>query len=148
MMAFSTNDISALLNSFVSPTGATRTPNPELDSDDFLTLLVAQLQNQDPLSPMDQQEFLSELSQFNILQQNIDLNDAFMHFMQFQELTQATSLIGKEIIALTEGTDGEVYSSEGQVVEVYFTTAGAILRLDDDTEVSIQDIVNVKIPED
>jgi flagellar basal-body rod modification protein FlgD len=147
-MAFSTDDVTALLNSFVSTTGAMRAPSPELDADSFLTLLVAQLQNQDPLSPMDQQEFLGELSQFNILQQNIELNEAFLHFMQFQELTQATSLIGKEVIALAKDSEGEVFSTEGQVVEIYFTTAGAILRLDNDAEVSLQDIVNVKLPEE
>ncbi len=147
-MAFSTSDIASILNSFVSPTGAARTPSPELNSDDFLTLLVAQLQNQDPLSPMDQQEFLGELSQFNILQQNIDLNDAFLHFLQFQELTQATSLIGKEVVALTTNDDGTGNSYKGTVEEVYFTTSGAILRLDDDSEVSILDIVNVSTPEE
>ena len=146
-MDFSTNDIVNILNSFVG-SGQVRTPDPELDADDFLTLLVAQLQNQDPLSPMDQQEFLGELAQFNSLQQQVELNDQFLHFMQFQELTQAASLIGKHIIALVNGEDGEVYSAEGVVQEVFFTTAGAYLRLDDDSEVSIQDVISVKPAEE
>jgi flagellar basal-body rod modification protein FlgD len=147
-MIFSANDITGLLNSLVSPTGPTRSPDPDLDADDFLTLLVAQLQYQDPLSPLDQQEFLGELSQFNLLQQSVELNDAFLHFMQFQELTQATSLIGKDVIALVTDSNGDIISYEGRVEEVFFTTTGAILRLDDDSEVSIQDVVNVKIHED
>jgi flagellar basal-body rod modification protein FlgD len=146
-MIFSSDDITGVLNSFVSQAGGLRTPNPELDADDFLTLLVAQLQYQDPTNPLDQQQFLGDLAQFNVLQQTVQLNDAFLHFMQFQELTQATSLIGKDVVALVAGPDGTVISYEGRVVEVFFTTTGAVLRLDDDSEVSIQDVVNVKLPD-
>jgi len=133
------------MNSYVTG-AAQRTPNPELDSDDFLLLLVAQMQNQDPLSPMDQQSFMGELAQFNSLQQQVDLNDAFLHFMQFQELTQATSMIGKEVVALVSNVAGDVVSAEGTVTEVYFTSTGAYLLLEDGSEVSIQDVVNVKMP--
>lgn len=76
-MIFSNNDVSSIMNSYV--TGATqRTPDSELDSNDFLLLLVAQMQHQDPLSPMDQQAFMGELAQFNSLQQQVDLNEAFL----------------------------------------------------------------------
>jgi len=146
-MIFSNNDVAAIMNSYVA--GAQqRTPNPELNADDFLVLLVAQMQHQNPLDPIDQQAFMGDLAQFNILQQSIELNDAFLHFMQFQELTQATSMIGKEIVALVEDANGELFSAEGNVVEVFFTTSGAYLRLDDNSEVSIQDVVSVKLPED
>ncbi len=144
-MAFSTQDVVSVLNSFIS-NGQTRTPSPELSPDDFLTLLVTQLQYQDPLSPLDQQEFMGQLAQLNTLEQTTQLNDQFLHFMQFQELTQATSLIGKYVIALVTGQDGEVSSAEGTVEEIYFTSSGAYLRLDDGSEVSLQDVVNVKPP--
>ncbi len=144
-MIFSNNDVSSIMNSYVTG-AAQRTPNPELDSDDFLLLLVAQMQNQNPLSPMDQQSFMGELAQFNSLQQQVELNDAFLHFMQFQELTQATSMIGKEVVALVSNVAGDVVSAEGTVTEVYFTSTGAYLLLEDGSEVSIQDVVNVKMP--
>ena len=57
-------------------------------------------------------------------------------------------MIGKQVTAFITGDDGEIYSAEGVVEEVYFTTTGAYLRLDDDTEVSITDVVNVKTPEE
>ena len=146
-MIFSNNDVAAIMNSYA--TGAPqRTPDPELNADDFLVLLVAQMQHQNPLDPIDQQSFMGDLAQFNVLQQSIELNDAFLHFMQFQELTQATSMIGKEVVALVEDANGELFSAEGKVVEVFFTTTGAYLRLDDNSEVSIQDVVNVKLAED
>ena len=144
-MIFSNNDVSSIMNSYV--TGATqRTPDSELDSNDFLLLLVAQMQHQDPLSPMDQQAFMGELAQFNSLQQQVDLNEAFLHFMHFQELTQATSMIGKDVVALVSNPSGDVVSAEGTVTEVYFTSTGAYLLLEDGSEVSIQDVVNVKMP--
>ena len=141
---FSTSDVTNVLNSFLNPAGEARVPKPELTADDFLSLLVAQMRFQDPLSPMDQQEFIGELAQFNSLQQSVQLNESFLHFMQFQELTQATSLIGKDVVALVAGDDGTVFSAEGTVQEVFFTSAGAYLRLEDGSEVSLQDVVNVK----
>lgn len=146
-MIFSNNDVSALMNSYVTG-AAQRTPSPELDADDFLLLLVAQMQYQNPLSPMDSQAFIGELAQFNSLQQQVELNEAFLHFMHFQELTQATSMIGKSVVALVKDIAGEVVSAEGTVTEVYFTSTGAYLLLDDGSEVSIQDVVNVKMPEE
>ena len=145
-MTFFTQDVVNVMNSFQTP-GFTRTPDPEIDADDFLTLLVAQLRYQDPLSPLEQGDFLGQLTQINTLQQTVELNEAFLHFMQFQELTQATSLIGKYVVAFVASGDGEILSAEGVVEEVYFTTSGAFLRLDDGSEVSIQDVVNVKTAE-
>ena len=43
--------------------------------DDFLKLLITQLQNQDPLEPMDNQEFATQLATFNSLGQLIEIND-------------------------------------------------------------------------
>jgi flagellar basal-body rod modification protein FlgD len=146
-MVFSSSDVVGVLNSFINQSGQTRTAKPELTADDFLSLLVTQMQYQDPLSPMDQQDFLGQLAQFNSLQQSVQLNEYFQHFMQFQELTQATSLIGKDIVALVTGSDGNVYSAEGTVKEVYFTSSGAYLKLEDGAEVALQDVVNVKSPE-
>jgi len=48
-------------------------PKNELNSDAFLTLLVAQLRNQDPLKPMDPTEFVTQLVQFNVLEQTIQI---------------------------------------------------------------------------
>jgi flagellar basal-body rod modification protein FlgD len=68
--------------------------------DDFLKLLITQLQNQDPLNPMDNQEFAAQLATFNSLGQLIDINKKLGTLQNSQAVASqfnAASLIGKEI---------------------------------------------------
>jgi len=65
--------------------------------DQFLQLLLAQLQNQDPLSPTSDTEFISQLAQFNQLSGIQSLNASFSEMLKLQQLTQGTSLIGKQV---------------------------------------------------
>jgi flagellar basal-body rod modification protein FlgD len=93
--------------------GTTQLAGKSMGRDDFLKLLIAQLQNQDPLKPLDNQEFAAQLATFNSLDQLIGINQK-LDGMQSQQgiLGQlgAVSLIGKEIVAdgnqisLTAGT--------------------------------------------
>lgn len=51
--------------------------NNDLDKDAFLRLLVTQLRSQDPLSPMEDREFIAQMAQFSSLEQMQNLNEAF-----------------------------------------------------------------------
>ena len=53
------------------------TRNNDLDKDAFLRLLVTQLRSQDPLSPMEDREFIAQMAQFSSLEQMQNLNEAF-----------------------------------------------------------------------
>jgi flagellar basal-body rod modification protein FlgD len=64
---------------------------------DFLKLLVAQLQNQDPLNPTSGTDFTSQLAQFSTLQGIQQLNANFSNLLLMQGLSQATTLIGKTV---------------------------------------------------
>lgn len=68
-----------------------------LAQDQFLQLLVSQLQNQDPLDPVSDKEFISQLSQLSQLQGIQDLNANFGEMLKLQQLTNGSSLIGKTI---------------------------------------------------
>lgn len=74
-------------------TGNSTTPTNktnDLGKDDFLKLLVAQLQSQDPLNPMEDKEFISQMAQFTSLEQMKNVSNAV-------QITQATSYIGKQV---------------------------------------------------
>lgn len=77
-------------------------PMKILGKDDFLNLLVTQLQHQDPLNPAESTEFTSQLAQFSSLEQLNNINDNLKNMTLFQTSvtnSQAVSYIGKEITA-------------------------------------------------
>lgn len=69
---------------------------------DFLKILVAQLSNQDPLKPMDNQEFVTQLAQFTSLQQTQEMNDKLSSLLAVQASTQSIGLLGKTVDINTE----------------------------------------------
>lgn len=109
--------------------------------DDFLKLLIAQMQNQDPLKPMDNQEFAAQLATFNSLGQLIDINSKLGGMQSNQGAANhlnAVSLIGKEIetngntVSLGEGSAAAIpYQLSANAARVAVTIrngAGEIVR--------------------
>jgi len=91
----------------------------EITRDDFMKLLIAQLQNQDPLNPMDNQEFAVQLAQFNSLQQLIGLNEKLENLASQQGIASqfnSTALIGKQV----SGKGSEVNLSAGGNAGVFY----------------------------
>lgn len=66
-----------------------------LDENDFFMLLAMQLRHQDPLSPMENTEYVSQLAQFSSLEAVKNLSDAFALFTRGQAIAQASALLGK-----------------------------------------------------
>ncbi len=71
--------------------------NSQLGRDQFMELLVTQLRNQDPLEPVNQQDFLGQLAQFSQLQGIEELNLNFSESLKFQQLSQGSSLVGSRV---------------------------------------------------
>ena len=69
----------------------------DVSREQFLKLLVAQLQAQDPLEPMKNQEFTSQLAQFSQLAGIEKLNANFGDLLSLQQVTQGAGLIGKSV---------------------------------------------------
>lgn len=75
-----------------------------LGKDDFMTLLIAQLKNQDPMKPMEDKEFITQLAQFSALEATEKMNAQLDELLGSQSLVQAATLIGKQATAkLTSG---------------------------------------------
>lgn len=88
-----------------------------MDIDSFLTLMITELQNQDPLDPMENSEMLQQISQMRSISSSDKLTATLDAVLLGQNVTTASSLIGKEISALTD--EGE--SIEGLIDRVTVT---------------------------
>jgi flagellar basal-body rod modification protein FlgD len=77
----------------------------KVDLNDFLKIFVAEMQNQDPLSPMDNSEILQQVSQIKAIESNQRLSDTLSSMQLQQGLTTAGTLLQKTITGLTD--DGE-----------------------------------------
>lgn len=91
----------------------------------FLQLLVTQLQNQDPLDPINQEDFLSQLAQFSTLEGIENLGSVMSEQVQiqkdslrYQELTQAATLVGKRVVYEEVTKEGEAEERSGIVTGV------------------------------
>lgn len=112
------NHISALAQTETQKDAPKSNLTQSLGKDDFLTLLVTQLQNQDPLNPMDPTEFTSQLAQFSSLEQlnNINENLESLHCIPDGiERLSALSMIDKYVSA-----ESKTIQYRGEPVEIGF----------------------------
>ncbi len=107
-----------------------------VDSDMFLTLLVAEMQNQDPLEPTSNTEWVSQYATFTQVQKMSEMAEAV-------DVLRANELIGKEVIVKTTSTDtGEVNYKQG-IVDFVEIENGKPLLVIDNAKYSISDLDTV-----
>ena len=114
--------ITATDTSIPSSDTQSRDPAQIMGKNDFLNLLVTQLQHQDPLNPAESTEFTAQLAQFSSLEQLNNINDNLKNMELFQTSVtnaQAVSYIGKEITA----SGNTVQLESGQPAECHFELA-------------------------
>ena len=70
----------------------------QLGQDQFLKLLITQIQNQDPLEPMKDQEMVAQLAQFSTLEGIEKLNTTFSSMLSLEQLTQGSNLVGRSVV--------------------------------------------------
>jgi flagellar basal-body rod modification protein FlgD len=113
-----------------------RTFSRTLGKDDFIKLLVAQMQNQDPLNPMNDLEMVAQMAQFSLLEQMKALNEAFLS-------TQAFQLLGKTVFGEIRLLDsGDVVPVFGKVERVTLKNGVPVLTVGS-RELMLSDIKEV-----
>lgn len=110
-----------------SNTSKDMTGKSELGKDAFLQLLVAQMENQDPLEPTSDTEYIAQLAQFSSLEQMQNLNQSLAN-------QNAFGMVGKNVIVA-------VGSSEGKVVEEIAGRVQYVTVENGKTYLSINDVL-------
>ena len=124
-----------------------KTGDGVLGKDDFMKLLIAQLQNQDPTNPMKDNEFIAQMAQFSALEQTMNLAKSFEKFAEAQtqaQMIQYTSFVGKSVtwheLKLDDkgqpikGEDGKLEVEEGtnKIVSIKYENGDVKFVLDND----------------
>jgi flagellar basal-body rod modification protein FlgD len=115
-------------------------PNGELGKNDFLKLMIAQLQAQNPLEPSNGTEYISELAQFSQLEQTTNLAQSSSQSAAAQRVAQAVALIG-HTVSYTDPSTGATDSGAVQSVEI--TGEGATLTVEGTTGIELAGVTEV-----
>lgn len=125
----------------------TGTASSDLGSDQFLMLMMKQLQSQDPLNPMDNKDFIAQQAQFTQVSATKEMSEATQKLNDTMStnnsIMQTLSLVGKQV-SLVDPTDKEGKKTiDGVVSEAKFTSKGATIVVGG-KEYSISSVKSVK----
>lgn len=117
-----------------------KTGNSQLGKDEFLKILMAQLQNQDPTNPMKDNEFIAQMAQFSSLEQMTNMTQAFEKFASGQQQTQLiqyNTFVGKQVKwhELTDKFD----ENNKPIINEGTGTIGSVKFLDGTVEFTLAD---------
>ena len=110
---------------------------------DYMNLLIVQLQNQNPLEPLDNNQMATQLAQLSQLQQLESMNKNFADVLATAELSYANSLLGKEVTFMPKTETGATDITSGVVEQVYNNIDGEILLGIGNHTLSLEDIISV-----
>jgi flagellar basal-body rod modification protein FlgD len=130
-----TNAVNSITNSLLSqsvanaPTTAAAATN-QLSYDDFLTLLMTELQHQDPTQPMDPTQMVSQLATVSDVGQAVQANKTLSALLTSTSLSQAETMIGQTVTS----SDGQ---TTGVVQSVTVSSTGTTATLGDGSHVQL-----------
>jgi flagellar basal-body rod modification protein FlgD len=132
---------SATSTSTSSSSSSTTAATNSLNYNDFLTLLLAEMKNQDPTSPMDASAMVSQLATISEVGQAVQTNTTLSSLLTSSQLMQSEVAVGSTI----SGTDvSSGATTSGQVTSVTVDSTGATATLANGKTVTFGDGVTVK----
>lgn len=128
-----------------------KTGNEVLGKDDFLKILMVQLQNQDPMNPMEDKDFIAQMATFSSLEQMTNMSKSIEKLVDLQSQTSLISynqFVGKEVTwhkldEFAHESEAPVTEGKGMVKTVQFMGDTVKLILNDGTELSPANISEI-----
>ena len=122
------------------PTGSqSAKKNFELKTEDFIKMMITQLQNQDPMEPAKNQELLAQMSQIGQLQSATTLQESLKGMVTQNQIGSAAALIGKNV----QGLDTNDDPVTGVVTSVRVESDGVSLELDNGTRLPLTRVTSI-----
>jgi flagellar basal-body rod modification protein FlgD len=115
-----------------------------LKSEDFFKILITELRQQDPLQPAKTSDMISNVSQIRSIEMSGQLTQTLDTIAKQQRTAGTSEMIGKYVVAVTQGPDGTPLGAEGVVTSVQFASDGtAVLELDSGQTVRASDVAQI-----
>jgi flagellar basal-body rod modification protein FlgD len=138
-----TGNVSQLISNSTSD-NSKKTANSTLGKDDFLKILITQLQNQDPSHPLEDKEFIAQMAQFTSVEQLTNMTTQLTALRQ--SLGLSPGLIGKEISWNSTDSTGTSTIKSGVVDALSFKNGVQYAGVNGE-EVTLDQITEIKNPE-
>nr|WP_152656520.1 flagellar hook assembly protein FlgD [Oceanobacillus sp. CFH 90083] len=127
-----------------------RAPSTELGKDEFLKLLVAQMQNQNPMNTMDESEFIAQMASFSSLEQMMNMSKSMELLVNNQLVSPAiqySHMIGETVSYRTfdDETGRETGTETSKVVSVSQQEGWAVLHLENGEKIYADTVIEVGI---
>jgi flagellar basal-body rod modification protein FlgD len=121
-------------------TASAKTKDESLGKDDFLRILVTQLQNQDPMQPLQDKDFIAQMAQFSSVEQLMNMTGELTKIRQ--NLGMASSMIGKDVEWYQTGQSGELIPKSGKVDSILIKDGAQFARVGD-LDIKLDDIISI-----
>jgi flagellar basal-body rod modification protein FlgD len=125
-----------------SPGSQLKGKNAQLKTEDFIKMMITQLQHQDPLEPAKNQELLAQMSQIGQLQSATSLQESLQGMVLQNQIGAASGLIGKTV----QGLDAQDEPVTGLVNSVKVGSDGVSLELDNGKTLLLSRVTQIAPP--
>lgn len=122
-----------------SASNGARKKNFELKTEDFIKMMITQLQNQDPTEPAKNEQLLAQMSQIGQLQSATTLQESLKGMVTQNQIGAAAGLIGKSV----EGLDANNDPVDGLVTSVQVASDGVSLELDNGQRLALSRVTSI-----
>lgn len=130
------------------PDKGPREPSSELGKDEFLKILMAQLQNQDPLDPLDDKDFIAQMATFSSLEQLMNMSESIDALVQNQlisPIVQYSHMVGKEVTYTGKNEEGSQEAITSKVKAVSQKDGWAVFELENGEKIMADSILKVGV---